>query len=215
EAPHPLVLLPGPLLLPAGVVPVLAPALVVGPRGLDVAERVRADPHVGPRRRDGEVADPGQGVLVVDPVPVGVHVVEAPAGALAGDAGAVAVDLSQAGRSHRRHPYPGAVAASPRPLDRGPPVARRGARAGDRASDQTPARADGPRAATVTDPSFIPVEDRHLLAVYPDRDHAQGARTALLDAGVAEEAIQLGVHDDTVSSLRAEQHDELTRAWVV
>jgi len=67
----------------------------------------------------------------------------------------------------------------------------------------------------VTDPSFIPVEDRHLLAVFPDRDHAQGARTALLDAGVAEEAIQLGGHDDTVSSLRAEQHDELTRAWVV
>jgi len=67
----------------------------------------------------------------------------------------------------------------------------------------------------VTDPSFIPVEDRHLLAVFPDRDHAQGARTALLDAGVADEAIHLDERDDTVSSLRAEQHDELTRAWIV
>lgn len=67
----------------------------------------------------------------------------------------------------------------------------------------------------MTDPSFIPVHDRELLAVFPDAEHARDARRALVAAGVAEASIRLDDASDTVSALRAEQHDELTRAWVV
>jgi hypothetical protein len=67
----------------------------------------------------------------------------------------------------------------------------------------------------VTDPSFIPVHDRELLAVFPDAQHARDARDALLAAGVPEASIRLDDAGDTVSALRAEQHDELSRAWVV
>lgn len=67
----------------------------------------------------------------------------------------------------------------------------------------------------MTDPSFIPVHDRELLAVFPDAEHAYDARGALIAAGVPETSIRIDDADDTVSALRAEQHDELSRAWVV
>lgn len=67
----------------------------------------------------------------------------------------------------------------------------------------------------MTDPSFIPVEDRHLLAVFPDSEHAYDARGALIAAGIPEQDIHIDDAADAVSALRSEQHDELTRAWVV
>jgi hypothetical protein len=67
----------------------------------------------------------------------------------------------------------------------------------------------------VTDPTFTPVPERELLAVYPDAEHAHDARGALVAAGVPESAIRVGGEVDTVAALRAEQHDELSRAWVV
>lgn len=67
----------------------------------------------------------------------------------------------------------------------------------------------------MTDPSFTPPSGRELLAVYPDRDRAEAARVALLDAGVDEGKIRLQSDEDIAASLRSEQHDELSRAWVV
>lgn len=67
----------------------------------------------------------------------------------------------------------------------------------------------------MTDPTFIPEHDRELLVVYPDREHARAAATALLDAGVPREHVHLDEEPDAVASLRAEMHDELTKAWVV
>lgn len=67
----------------------------------------------------------------------------------------------------------------------------------------------------MTDPSFTPETDRELLVVYPTAEQANQARTALLDAGVAEADIHLDREPDVVAALRAEMHDELTQAWVV
>ena len=67
----------------------------------------------------------------------------------------------------------------------------------------------------MTDPSFIPVHDRELLAVFRDAEDAEAARGALIAAGVPEGSIHVDDVEDTVSALRAEQHDELSRAWAV
>ena len=67
----------------------------------------------------------------------------------------------------------------------------------------------------MTDPTFIPEADRELLVVYPDLEQAEAARRALLDRGVPEREIHVDDEPDAVASLRAEMHEELTRAWVV
>ncbi len=67
----------------------------------------------------------------------------------------------------------------------------------------------------MTDPSFIPVHDRELLAVFPDAEHASDARRALVAEGVPAASIRIDDAADTVSALRSEQADELSRAWVV
>jgi hypothetical protein len=67
----------------------------------------------------------------------------------------------------------------------------------------------------MTDPSFTPEAERELLVVYPTRERAEEAREALLRAGIEEGDIRLDAEPDRVASLRAEMHEELTRAWVV
>jgi hypothetical protein len=67
----------------------------------------------------------------------------------------------------------------------------------------------------MTDPSFTPEEARELLVVYPSRDRADQARARLLQAGVDDADIRIDAASDHVASLRAEMHEELTRAWVV
>lgn len=67
----------------------------------------------------------------------------------------------------------------------------------------------------MTDPTFTPVPERELLAVFPDVERARHARDALLDAGVPEASIRVEEAEDAVTALRAEQHDELSRAWVI
>lgn len=67
----------------------------------------------------------------------------------------------------------------------------------------------------MTDPTFIPEGGRELLVVYPDQHRAESAKQALLDVGVAESEIHLDRDTDTVTSLRAEMHEEMTNAWVV
>lgn len=67
----------------------------------------------------------------------------------------------------------------------------------------------------MTDPTFTPLPERELLAVYPDAGRARAARGALVAAGVPESEIRVDQDGDTVAALRAEQHDELSRAWVV
>jgi hypothetical protein len=67
----------------------------------------------------------------------------------------------------------------------------------------------------MTDPSFTPESQRELLVVYPTKDHAQHAREALLRAGIPDADIRIDAEPDRVASLRAEMHEELTRAWVV
>ena len=79
ELQHPVELLrvpPGP---PVRVVEVLPPAGVVGADRLQVPVVVRRHPHVGPRRRDHQVAHP-LGVRLGQPVAVLVEVDEPPPG---------------------------------------------------------------------------------------------------------------------------------------
>jgi hypothetical protein len=70
-------------------------------------------------------------------------------------------------------------------------------------------------APAMTDPTFIPEGGRELLAVYPDEQRAEQARAALLDAGVPATEIHLDRDADTVTSLRAEMHEEMSNSWIV
>src|SRR5690349_10947570 len=62
---------------PALVVAILLAAAIVPPGRLDVALRVRRNPDVRPRRRDGQLADTGQRFLVLDPLALRRAVAEA------------------------------------------------------------------------------------------------------------------------------------------
>lgn len=64
-------------------------------------------------------------------------------------------------------------------------------------------------------PSYVPEEERELLVVYATRQEAEGARDALVRAGITEEDIGIDREPDVVAALRAEVHDELVEAWVV
>ena len=66
ETEHLVELLAVAVLAPRGVVQVLAPPCLVGPDRLKVAVRRRADPHVPPRGRDREAADPLEGLGIPD-----------------------------------------------------------------------------------------------------------------------------------------------------
>src|SRR3954471_17995258 len=81
---------------PFGVVAVLLAPAGVAPGRLQVAVRAGADPDVRPGRRDGQLADALQGLLVPDRAPLGVDVGEALAALLAADAGLVVRDIAQA-----------------------------------------------------------------------------------------------------------------------
>ena len=83
------------------VVEVLLAPGGVDPGRLDVAERVGADPDLLPGRRDRQLADPLQRLVVLDPLAVGVEVGEAAAAAAADDALAGTVRAAQAPRSDR------------------------------------------------------------------------------------------------------------------
>ena len=87
-----LLVAPGPPLL---VVEVLPPAGRIGSDRLDVPERVRTDPDVLPGRRDDELADALEDLLVLDPLAVLVQVLEAAASPAAEDSGPRAVAAAQ------------------------------------------------------------------------------------------------------------------------
>jgi hypothetical protein len=70
---------------PERVVEVLLTPGGVDAGGLDVAERIGADPDVLPRRRDRELADPLQHARLGDPAPVLLAVLEAAPAATADD----------------------------------------------------------------------------------------------------------------------------------
>ncbi len=67
----------------------------------------------------------------------------------------------------------------------------------------------------MADPTFPSGSAGELLAVYPDVQHAQAARAALVAAGLHDEEIRVDEDLDSVAALRAEMHDEMSRAWVV
>jgi hypothetical protein len=92
---HPVELRLVALLVPARVVAMLLAPAGVAPGRLDVADRAGADPHVRPRRRDGERADAGQRGGIGHPAALGVEVGEATAGAAAADAGPVVRAVAQ------------------------------------------------------------------------------------------------------------------------
>src|SRR5690606_41071789 len=84
-------------LLPVGVVAVLlAPAGIAAGR-LQVAVALAADPHVRPRRRDGEPADPVHQLAVGYPAAIGFQVSEPVAGTAAGDPRLVVADVAESG----------------------------------------------------------------------------------------------------------------------
>src|SRR5690606_38770753 len=71
------------------------------------------------------------------------------------------------------------------------------------------------RGTDMTDPTFTPEAERELLVVYPTAAQAERARDARRRVGVDDADIRIGAAPDHVTSLRAEMHEELTRAWVV
>ena len=85
---------------PGGVVQVLAPAGGVGAGGLQVTERVAADPHVLPRRRDRQRGDALQRLGVLHRSTPGVLIGEATATPPAGEAGGRGVGAMESW--HRR-----------------------------------------------------------------------------------------------------------------
>src|SRR4051794_37074941 len=95
EAQHVVELLLVAALAPGTVVQVLLAPAGVEARRLDVTARVRADPHVLPRRRDDEVVDAREDLGVVDALAVGVDVDEPAARAAAADARAAGVRAAQ------------------------------------------------------------------------------------------------------------------------
>src|SRR5918996_1170232 len=117
EAGHRLELLPVAPLAPEVVVAVLLAAGGVGPGGLDVAERVGADPDVLPGGRDGELTDAVDHGGFGDAVALLVEELEALASPPAPDAGAGAVDASQPchGGTGARHAE-GSILTTPSPL---------------------------------------------------------------------------------------------------
>src|SRR5690606_11994550 len=66
-----------PHLAPARVVSVLLAAAGIAARGLDVPALDRADPDVGPCRRDGQAVEPSHPVGIGDALPIDADVVEA------------------------------------------------------------------------------------------------------------------------------------------
>src|SRR6476620_4409260 len=104
--------------------PVLPATCRIDTGGLDVAVRPGADPHVLPRRRDGQRADPVQ-PLVLDQRPVDVGVGEPTPCTAASVAGSVDVAAPE---SHPPRmctaavPQTGAALSSPPPVSAGRPV---------------------------------------------------------------------------------------------
>ena len=84
---------------PARVVAVLLASAGVAAGGLEVARRVRADPDVGPGRRDGQRADPREDRLSRIGSPSGGSVAEAAPGATPVDARARVGGIAQPGRA--------------------------------------------------------------------------------------------------------------------
>ena len=82
---------------PAGVVAGLLAAAGVASGGLQMAVGVGADPDAGPRGRDDEGLDAGQGFFVAEGFAVGVFVAEVLAVAMAGDAGGSVVHVAEVG----------------------------------------------------------------------------------------------------------------------
>src|SRR5437588_8821613 len=100
ELDHPLELLPITVLAPARVIQVLPAPGRVDAGGLEVAERVRAHPHVLPGRRDGQLADPGQVLGRLDAPPPVIYVAEAAAPADPAQARSRAVRAAQPAAAH-------------------------------------------------------------------------------------------------------------------
>src|SRR4029079_9407718 len=87
-------------LAPARVLAILLAAARVPARGLQVAALVGADPHVGPRRGDGEAPDPLERRLVVDAFALCIHIPEAGPLALAREPFLVVARIAQPPHRH-------------------------------------------------------------------------------------------------------------------
>ena len=84
-----------------GMVAILLPAAGVARRRLDVAVGVRANPHVGPGRRDRQLVEPFPGVLVLDARAVRGEVDPASPGTAPADAGKAVRDVAKPGVGSR------------------------------------------------------------------------------------------------------------------
>ena len=89
---------------PVVVIAVLLAAARVAAHRLDVAAPARADPHVGPGRRDHQPADALQRGVVAHQVAVGIAIVEPAGRADAADARIVVVDVFEPGVRRRLRP---------------------------------------------------------------------------------------------------------------
>lgn len=65
------------------------------------------------------------------------------------------------------------------------------------------------------DSEGTPASERSVLAVFETEDEARRARDRLVAGGVAEDAITIGGDGDEVASLRAEMHEEVSKAWIM
>src|SRR5690606_32272860 len=83
--------------LPTGVVAILLAAPGVTPGRLQVAALMRADPHPGPGRGDGQRADAREHLAVFHPAPVRQAIAESVASPHPADAGPGIAPIQQAG----------------------------------------------------------------------------------------------------------------------
>src|SRR5205823_4478430 len=87
--------------MPARVVAILLAPPGVAPGRLDMAIFARADPYIGPRRRDREATDPGQRCPVAHQRAVGSEVAKRFAGRSSLDSGRRVAHVAQAGGARR------------------------------------------------------------------------------------------------------------------
>src|SRR5699024_10146089 len=84
-------------LAPSRVIPVLLAVFCIAAGGLNMAVGGGANPDIGPCRRDRELIDAVDGLLVGDAGAAAIAVEEAVARRVAGVAGTVGVDVAKAG----------------------------------------------------------------------------------------------------------------------
>ncbi len=88
-------------LTPTRMVAILLAAARIPPDRLQVPVRIGTNPHIFVSRRDGELADPGQRVLIADLAAIGMAIAKSRACTNPGNTWLAVADIAQPGRLRR------------------------------------------------------------------------------------------------------------------